>query len=92
MGIEYDDLRMEIDRLRERLDEMERHQWTANGRIRQDASQAVRAIGFVLLVVTLIWAKVEFEWWYLVVGFALMIAGEASGAPKAYDQEQRRSR
>ncbi|MGJ3625991.1 hypothetical protein AB5I41_01645 [Sphingomonas sp. MMS24-JH45] len=62
---------------------MERHQWTANGRIRQDASQAVRAIGFVLLVVTLIWAKVEFEWLVIpVVGFALIIAGEASGAPR----------
>jgi hypothetical protein len=90
MTVERHDLEVAVYELKGRLDEMERHQWTANGRMRQDAATIASGITLLTAAVVAMWAGVQFRWWYVPIATTAILF--FNGWSAAYYQEQRRSR
>lgn len=69
--IEIDDLRSDIERVIERIDEMERAQMLANSRIRQDTNTIASIVSLTMLGIILMWSGVRWSNWFYLVPLVL---------------------
>lgn len=77
-----------IAALEARIAELESHQWTANGRLRQDTAGLTHDVGVAVLILVMMWTHIDFHWWYAVVAAAIFPFSRSYAVDRAWNQEQ----